>query len=264
MKPKTPQPTTCQDWTYLEMAKKLSVVPNFYMSEAYFDYARLIEHSDKDRVWVEGNGWCVFPPLPYPIDFDENIWCDMGGLCPPDWYQKKELDWEYIFDPWDFNDMTGGKWNTFRKNVRKWPRGNPNHAYLSELLDNLSAEHLMGEWLEERMESAQDADIMIKMALDHHPNVRHMYLYRGRELVGINVFDWNYRYINYRLCIVKPGERFLDEYLRFLFYTNSDILLSGMLVNDGGTLGREGLERFKDKMNPKIKRKRYSWIKKEL
>ena len=147
----------------------MGVTPNFFMSEAYFDHANLTTIIEPERVRVEANGWIVFPPLPHPIPGMSKVWCDVEKLCPPDGCQKYELDWEYIFDPYDFTEMEGGKWNTFRKNVRKWPRKNPNHHYMADLVDNLAAERLMGEWLELRTENAQDANVMIKMALDQHP-----------------------------------------------------------------------------------------------
>jgi len=67
-------------------------------------------------------------------------------------------------------------------------------------------------------------------------------------LVGLNVWDENYAFVNYRLCI-DNGEPYLQEFLRYLFYTQ-DVLATERWVNDGGSLGREGLERFKLKLNP--------------
>ncbi len=81
-------------------------------------------------------------------------------------------------------------------------------------------------------------------------------------MVGMNVWDENHLYINYRLCIVDPSERFLDEFMRYLFYTDPLIMEQNKLVNDGGVLGNEGLKRFKDKMNPFSVRPVYSWTRK--
>jgi len=84
----------------------------------------------------------------------------------------------------------------------------------------------------------------------------------NEQLMAINAWDENWEFINYRVCIVRQNEPFLDEFVRWLFYTDSQIQSSGKLVNDGGTLGSPGLERFKDKMNPYRKRITHSWIKK--
>jgi len=59
----------------------------------------------------------------------------------------------------------------------------------------------------------------------------------------------------YRYCIADPDEPFLDEFMRLLFYQRN---AAGKLVIDGGVLGRPGLERFKDKLNPVKKRPVYS------
>ena len=79
--------------------------------------------------------------------------------------------------------------------------------------------------------------------------------------MAINAWDVNWKYINYRVCMVRENEPFLDEFARWLFYTDPDIIKVNKLINDGGTLGCKGLERFKDKMNPKKKVEMYSWIK---
>jgi hypothetical protein len=52
----------------------------------------------------------------------------------------------------------------------------------------------------------------------------------------------------------------LDEFVRYLFYTDREILSKNKFINDGGTVGNSGLERFKDKLNPFRKRKVYSYI----
>ena len=87
-------------------------------------------------------------------------------------------------------------------------------------------------------------------------------LYKGEKLVALNIWDENYKYVNYRFCFVDHSEPFLDEFVRYLFYTDLWILSKNKLVNDGGVLGRPGLEKFKDRLHPFRKRKVYSYIKK--
>jgi hypothetical protein len=91
--------------------------------------------------------------------------------------------------------------------------------------------------------------------------VHKKYLYYGNQIVAMNVWDENYKYINYRFCLVKSDERYLDEFCRFLFYTDMDVYFQRKLINDGGVLGSSGLEFFKDKMNPLRKRTVYSYFK---
>lgn len=260
---------------YLILSQKRRIEPSFFHTIAYLELAGAEAYSNEHWAWVECEGWIMFTPVfiastiqltedGYDHFPNKNIWC--ANLKDEELftitYQPQFLDFEYIFDPAAFKDMSGGKWNTFRKNVRKWPRENPNHKYTSELInfDDLSA--LMGVWLEGRSDKAEDAELMINMALNIRPDVQRSFMYNeAGELVGMNVWDESWKYVNYNLCVVKPGERFLDEFMRYKFYTMPPFFFNGKKVNDGGTLGREGLERFKDKMNPAEKRKRYSLIK---
>jgi hypothetical protein len=230
--------------------------------------------------WVQLEGWILFSPISISIDpktignaplfFPKgDIWCrdlyseksiseDQGDLITS---QLEFLDWEYIFDPAHFQNMAGGSWNTFRKNVRKWPRDNPQHEYSELPPHKARVQELILDWFSLREEETQDAEIIVNYLLKPHPGIRRKYMYKNGELVGINVWDWNYKYLNYRLCIAKSGERFLDEYMRWSFYVDPGTITANRMVNDGGVLGKEGLERFKDKMNPFLKRKRYSLIK---
>jgi hypothetical protein len=69
------------------------------------------------------------------------------------------------------------------------------------------------------------------------------------QLIGLNIWDENWKYVNFRYCI-DDGSSFLQEYLRYQFYTDPEIQAKGKLVNDGGALDSEGLLRFKLKLNP--------------
>lgn len=258
---------------YLTLSQKMRIEPSFFHTLPYLEFAGAEAWKNAHWAWITSEGWIMFNPLMISSDpktlgneamfFPKgDIWCASSDNIPHPWYQKQFLDWEYIFDPADFNDMSGGKWNTFRKNVRKWPRENPEHVYTDELDDWGALSVLMGEWLEGRADKAEDAELMMKYMFSSRQDVGKKFMYNDSgELVGVNVWDFSWKYINYRLCIVKPGERFLDEFMRYQFYRDSDIIETGMLVNDGGILGREGLERFKDKMNPLYRRQRCSLIK---
>jgi hypothetical protein len=212
---------------------------------------------------------CVAPlPLVSGIHFFEDhpdlpIWSDYH-----DWvyatnygYQKQFLDYEYLYDSKAFLDLSGGRWNTFRKNSRKWLKGHDKWVYTDVLRLGSSLEELIGEWLEKKQETVQDGEFIIKYLLDVNPDIHCKYLYADNRLFAVNAWDENYRYINYRFCIVRPDEPWLEEFVRLLFYTDQEIQNTGKLVNDGGVVGSVGLERFKEKLNPYSKRNVYSWIK---
>jgi len=251
---------------YLTRASELKVEPNFFMSVPYVLISGLKARSKDGWIWLNDSQWCVFPPLPLGdsnIDYcAKKIWAMFADAQPHVDRGYKFLDWQYIFRPSDFLEMIGGQWETFRKNSRKWHRENSGWTYsLKEPSLKIGGE-LIGQWLQVRQYSVEDAELIARFAIFAQiSGVYRKFLYNTTgELVGINAWDENWKYINYRVCIVKQGEPYLDEFMRWLFYTDNDILQSGKLVNDGGTLGNKGLERFKDKLNPVSKTQIYSYV----
>lgn len=250
---------------YLTRASELEMEPNFFMSYPYLKLSNIRGVCKDGWVWVEDQGYCMFPPLPIGdsnVDYmASKIWAMFG-----DAYRKidkyyKFLDWQYIFRPLNFTVMAGGEWEIFRKNCRKWPLRNPDWYYNDKSPGLKEGGNLIGEWLEELAEYAEDGEFLARFAMFAQlPGIYRRFLYnKAGRLVGINAWDENWKYINYRICIVKPGEPYLAEFMRYLFYTDNEILEAGKLVNDGGTLGSPGLERFKDKMNPISKVRIYSY-----
>jgi hypothetical protein len=247
--------------------EELGIEPNFYTSLPYLTLSGATCWTDKGWLWIEDEEWCIFPPLPHlknyisdPMDYPQkNIWSDFSNI-QIDLPKMGFLDWEYIFDSLQFNHMEGHKWEVYRKNSRKWPARHPNWLYC-DLYDYNSVGLLLSEWLLNKMDNVQDAQLIAEYLLSNHPSIHHRCLYDSEEqLMAVNVWDENWKFINYRYCIVKLNEPFLDEFSRWLFYTDKQIQGSGKMVNDGGTLGSAGLESFKDKLNPMKKREVYSWI----
>ena len=254
---------------YLNLLMKMRIDPNFYVSEPYLNLVNTQCFSLGNLCWLEADGWTLFPVLSetwYPSGLIVQrsgkrkmfeCWCDFNGyFC--EGLNPRFLDNEFIFDPCQFNDMTGGRWQIYRKNSRKWQRGHENWSY-QDKFNERQAQTLLGEWLDNKPK-VEDAELMIRLCLEKIPGVCRRFLYHDGELKAINVWDENWRFVNYRVCIVRD-EPWLSEFARLLFYTDPEIQSKHKLIHDGGSLGNEGLERFKDKMNPLIKRKRYSWIK---
>lgn len=258
---------------YLKMIEKQKIDPNFYVSIPYITLSDGICYEEKGMIWIEVGDWMLFPPL---INFDKyheldldytimKIWSDFDNLRNTDLSPNgfaddlQFMDWEYIFDPNSFKDLSGKKWGVFRKNIRKWPRNNPNWLY-TRFINKEECLKLLGYWLEEKSETAQDAELMIKF-IENDEGIEKKCLYKDEKLVAINIWDENYKYVNYRYCFVDHSEPFLDEFVRYLFYTDKAILSKNKFINDGGTVNNVGLEKFKDKLNPYRKRKVYSYIK---
>jgi hypothetical protein len=243
----------------------MKISPNFYMSEPYLELSGAVCFSDWGRLSIEADDVVLFPPVRYgEVDLRNEpfIWSDFGEAVDIHNHNISFLDYQYIFDPKAFNNLEGGKWSVFRKNIRKWPRENPSHEYSSNPPTNRNKsviEDLMMEWCIIHKDDAEDARLVMDFVwLSRNPKIKRHFLYRNGELVGVNAFDENWKYINYRVCIVKATDAHLSEYMRYLFYTSDYVQNSGKLVNDGGCLGRKSLEIFKDKLHPLHKQKIYS------
>jgi len=258
--------------TYLMRMNELGLEPNFFTSQAYLEKAGAILYTDSASLWLVADSTPILQPIPHnggykacPVPF---YWADFNNSQPFPDMVPEFLDWEYIFDPKQFTSMKGGEWATFRKNTRKWPNRTPGWKYKDKPpVYEYEWWDLLDEWIEAKANEIEDAEILVKFLEDPLNNFHRKYLYNSHyELMGINVWDWNETYINYRFCIVRRNRPFLDEFMRYLFYTDPMVRAAKKKVNDGGSLGSVGLERFKDKLNPIRKRAVNSWkkIDKEL
>lgn len=256
---------------YLTRSKELGVIPNFFMSEPYLELSKIRSQEREGWIWLQDKYWTLFPALPlheakfepFPEDFPiQRIWALFSNDFVPINDHYHFLDWQYLFRPTDFLNMEGSRWEVFRKNSRKWSNRNPGWYYTETPPTSSDAGELIAEWLDRKRNDVHDGELLARFAFfeDGLPIFR-KYLYnKSGELVGINAWDENWMFINYRVCIVRE-DPFLDEFIRLLFYTDEKVIGMNKIVNDGGTLGHEGLQRFKDKMNPFEKHKIYSWIK---
>jgi len=244
--------------------------PNFWISKPYLELSNVEIFENDQFVWVQEGEICLFPPLVKSkkeafsfCDFQnlpiKKIWSDFFGSenFLRTFMKSKPLDWEYIYMPSSFTKMTGRRWAAFRKNSRKWKRGK-SWEYTDSISSRKELSKLLGEWLDDKSEVIQDPKIIIEYILGNPLQVKKKFLYDGGKLVGVNAWDENYKYINYRFCIRSLEEPYLDEFLRLLLYLDIS-KSSNKKVNDGGTLDSLGLERFKDKLNPWRKRKVNSW-----
>jgi hypothetical protein len=226
---------------------------------------------DRDWIYLLEGDWIIFPPI-NEGDFalgsvEGKIWSDFPEW-KPEGLKSKFLDYEYIYDPKAFLSMEGGNWAVFRKNCRKWPKRFGNHltyerisaypfrntAWGREELDDV-----LGCWLESKLLGKKIEDEKILIQYLRFGENRKVLWDSNQRIYGVNVWDENYKYINFRYCICRP-EEYLSEYMRFLFYTDPYIQSQGKLVNDGGVLDNPDLKRFKDKMNPLQVREVKSWF----
>jgi hypothetical protein len=246
---------------YLELIKNKNILPNFFVSEAYLSQIDFKWVNFQDWIWVEDStGLCIIPPI-HPIktnDFPvKNIWAGFVN------YPSKEkewdvefFDWQYIFNPSDFINMSGGRWETYRKNSKKWNQ----HKTIQISQEFNPDTDLLADFVELRKQNFMDVEWAIECFLNADLPVFRQYIYENSELKAVNIWDENHKLINYRWCFCR-NEPFLSEFARLCFYRQPQILNSDKLVNDGGSLGFSGLETFKDKMNPEAKYKIFTFKK---
>lgn len=255
---------------YLQTLKQNRITPNFWCSQEYFDKAGLEE--DYLLGWViitdpEYPDKFVLPPIYIGNDGKilkirmHHVWADLHLSFSP-YVKESFLDYEFIYDQRNFLNMSGQKWSVFRKNSRKWLRGKDTEkiAFVSLLrgphyhdqIDNVFIDWLLAQGEDEEI---QDSETMTKFLYEGHNRFG---LFYGDELKAVLVYDYNWKYINFRYCVCK-NEPWLSEYARLRFYLDSLIQQDPRLVNDGGCLGSDGLYFFKHKMNPVEIRKRHSW-----
>jgi hypothetical protein len=244
---------------YLSTLNKLQITPNFWMSLEYILKAGLAWVEDyplqgfKLPEAVDRNEW-FFPPLNMltgGLKVGKGYWY-AGFIAPPYLVPNetlKKLDDQFIYNPADFLEMKGGCWAVFRKNVKKFPKRNPGWLLYRPIERNEEGQvrRLALDWGENK-QYVYDVEVFLEYMLE---GWNRRGLFYKDKLVGMNIWDENYRYINYRFC-VDIGEPFLNEHLRWRFYTSPLILNRKKWVNDGGSLSSPNLRKFKMKLNPTV------------
>lgn len=261
---------------YLRALKAHNIDPNFWISQEYFDFAKFKEivvsvcRVDKlIAVTSDETKQFIFPPISLLYGcrgitecFENGVWSDFSNASYYKSTNHELLDLEYLYDPKNFNNMIGKRWAVFRKNVRKWPRENDGKFVYRKLDQFTPAEvhhgikNLLIKWLEKH-EDIQDSEALLYYAL-HGEDRSILFRTDRREIVGINCWDSNWKYINFRWSICKK-DPFLNEFMRYLFYTDPEIQKQNKMVNDGGVLDNPNIKAFKNKMNPIRVREVNSW-----
>lgn len=258
---------------YLETLQKFNITPNFFCSKEYWNRAGWTEQvlmdsgrsylgttetlltvvdADNNRMLptiCESTGEIV-QSVPYWIGFP-------GKKCLlADSFQDYQFqDYQFIYDSLLFctfprlNPLQGHKWKTVRKNIHRVQREHghimlkgPNSIPNLEYEQNVQA--LLLQWSKPKSNKIFDPDVMINFLL-HGEN--RILLYIESEFVGVLVWDENWKYINFRYCLVKPYPG-LSDYARVLF--RNIMSQQKKLINDGGSLDNKDLFQYKKRLNP--------------
>ncbi len=236
---------------YLKILENNNIIPNFWCSEEYAQLAEWECTENGTRVFVKDKeGVPMLPSLPLynPIILTyEHYWSSLPTCNNPYFSNDNFLDYNFIYDPKSFQDLSGGKWSVFRKNIKKFPRGKDNLVY-EKFYGTQAGLEALSCWLTNRKsdEVIHDDDVILKYVSDGRNK---KFLFDNDNIYGVNIWDENYMFINYRYCFCQ-NLPFLSEYMRYKFYTDPEILNSGKKVNDGGSLDNSDLYKFKSRLNP--------------
>jgi hypothetical protein len=228
---------------YLKMLKENNWEPNFWCSEDYFRFAGCSIQKERLLVsWLDAEGFQMFPMIGDRIVSTIGNW--WASFEHPAFDRNDFLDYNFIYNPNNFLNLIGRRWNVFRKNIKKFPTGKNGLQY-RKFKDSEIAKKAFLYWLESRdaSEEIQDDSTILNFMNSENKKI----LFDGNEVYGINIWDENFRYVNFRYCFCR-NIPFLSEYLRYLFFL--DMTKKNKYVNDGGSLGSEGLFKFKMRLNP--------------
>jgi hypothetical protein len=233
---------------YLELLQKFGIKPNFWCSEEYWKHAHWREVGLKVCSWVEDGKYNTMLPPIFNNGFiatQSPFWAGFAGMEK----MGKRLDYEFIYKPIsDLGDLPGKQWHTTRKNIHKTQREHGMLAMRSTLPSDIEViGEIMEEWVKENeIEILEDADVMYKFVMEGENRITLMI---KDKIVGLIIFDENFKYINFRYCIVQPWPG-LSDYARMLFHKAVFYRYPGMLINDGGCLDREDLFKYKKRLCP--------------
>lgn len=243
---------------YFHQMEKLGANPNFFMSSEYIARAGW-KFRIRDTVLeaVDSDGHVMLPALCQETVI-ERAWA--STIDPPEGLSRRMdfLDHQFIYDPHNFADLSGRKWRTTRKNMEE-ARADVEEGFVYYVMDQERSNALdkfLSDWASAQ-EDMYDPEVMVDFLL----NGKHRLLIVGERSLAIYgelVWDSNYRYTNFRYCVVRPGVRGLSDTCRVMFYRYMDGL-GPWLVNDGGSLGRPSLYDYKMRLNPIEVGKIYTW-----
>ena len=259
---------------FLKRIEDIGWVPNFFCSRAYLEAVRPTIVEREGWLMVFDDDVCMFPPVPVMdkgeldpepdfTSWPDFIWSDFPGWRAPEGYRAEFLDFQYEYDPMRFRNIEGRLWATFRKNSRKWSQRNNSRLIVKDWWDfpKDKVAEFIGEWMEPREETLQDADVLLEYLSNPIYQARLYCITDERgHIMAIVGADSNWEFVNFRHCIVRDGEPFLDEAVRLVFYREVYPRIDGrLMVNDGGIVDNPNLGWFKDRLNPVRKRQIYSW-----
>lgn len=241
---------------YLSILKKYNINPNFWCSEEYW---KKVDWEEKylsyGKLFIQDKkGINMLPPLSEKGKIlSDNYWAGMSNFNI--FGNDKFLDYEFIYNPSLFFDLKGSKWRKIRKNL-KWCKEDIKEELIIVLKTKTkNIDLFLYDWIKDN-DSKQWFEPEVMMDYIFNGENRIFFIgKKSKKIYGICIWDENWKYINFRYCLVQKKIRGLSDYCRVKFY--QFVSEKNKLVNDGGSLDNESLYRYKEKLNPIIINKIY-------
>jgi len=200
---------------YSEMLEQLEKEPNFFLSSEYWERA----------------GW-------YDSSCDEVSFVGAPLL-------ERFFDHQFIYEPINPDNidefLSGKQMKSVRKQYNKY------RDILTPFYNTQDdPEDLLMKWVGER--DLYDPDVFVNYVF--HGDNRIFIKNQKGELVALLIWDYNYKFINFRYCLVDPDYKGLSDYCRVLFRQLMYLRFPTKLINDGGSLGSPTLYTYKQKLKP--------------
>lgn len=232
---------------YLDRMSMLGLIPNFWCSLEYWRRAgiRFTEAAEGSFLASDSDGELFLPilhvrgPLPGVEVF--------AGF--PDMDGAVVVDRQYIYTP-GLPDMKGTTWKPLRSTMRRVDRllGSLRLCPLRPGEEVKRSAQLLFDWSLTQGDQVYDPELMTDFVLNGDNRLA---LWDDRNVLwGIMVWDSNYKYTNFRYCVVSQEVDGLSDVARLLFREWCGIHHPNRLINDGGDLDRSGLRRYKMKFHP--------------
>jgi len=250
--------------TYLQLLRESYLIPNFWCADAYWRHAGW-EETQESVCAIQAlkviNQETREPMLPTLLGGPASRRVAMFGpywasffssnLCPSD----KFLDYNFLYSPARFLDLSGGEWTMTRKNLR-WCEQDLGEMAELEVLTQDRQDVLwqfLDQWgAEHEGEQFYEADVMLRyLAALEGESVLALIGKQSRLPKAILLWDENWWAINFRYCLTLKGVRGLSDYARVAFYRWLNHRTGEIkFVNDGGSLDRPSLFDYKMRLNP--------------
>jgi len=241
---------------YLSLLQTHGIEPNFECSEEFFHSAGWkevqINTIEDTTCVVNKDGSQILPSITNGgVILNDSCYIGFPGMD-----RGPMLDYEFIYNllPMDFK-FEGKEWKTTRKNMRKAEKelGKLRFEIVpNNVMDN-SVYKLTQEMIEKMlMDWGADREMFAADSFVH-------YALRGRNrifvrtpngvLVAVLAWDFNYKYVNFRLCLAAPVQG-LSDWCRIRFRQLVGMKWPGMQINDGGVCKNKGLYQYKERLCP--------------